>query len=112
MIDRDGDHSLGSVPPWPALDPIAFVVGYDDPGIPEYARTPLVLGKTYYWCIDEFDGTDTWPGEVWSFTVMPKKAWGPNPADGDIVPDSGTMTWNLGDFDTTGAVMDYDVYIG
>ncbi|MHC4744490.1 MAG: LamG domain-containing protein, partial [Planctomycetota bacterium] len=111
--DRSSEHSLGSVPPWPALSEHAFVVGYDDPGIPEYARPPLVGGKTYYWCIDEFDGTDTWPGKVWSFTVMPKQAWGPTPADGEeLVPPGGTMTWNLGDQDPTGYSLSYHVYIG
>jgi hypothetical protein len=29
----------------------------------------LELGKTYYWRIDEFDGRDTYKGDVWSFTV-------------------------------------------
>jgi hypothetical protein len=53
VIDRLSSRSLGSVPPWPAVTETGFVVGYDDPGIPEYARTPLVAGKTYYWCIDE-----------------------------------------------------------
>jgi len=67
VIDRDGAHSLGSIPPWPS--PTAFVVGYDDPCIPAFARVPLVPGTTYYWCIDEFDGIDTWPGNVWSFTT-------------------------------------------
>ena len=29
----------------------------------------LELGKTYYWRIDEFDGRETYKGDVWSFTV-------------------------------------------
>ena len=28
----------------------------------------LVEGQTYYWRVDEFDGTTTWQGDVWSFT--------------------------------------------
>ncbi|MBN2272260.1 MAG: hypothetical protein JXN61_16740, partial [Sedimentisphaerales bacterium] len=34
VIDRDPDHCLGSVPPWPEISDTAFVVGYDWPGIP------------------------------------------------------------------------------
>ena len=34
-----------------------------------YAPGLLELGKTYYWRIDEFDGTSTYKGNVWSFTV-------------------------------------------
>jgi hypothetical protein len=29
----------------------------------------LELGKTYYWRVDEFDGRETYKGDVWSFTV-------------------------------------------
>ncbi|MHC4744407.1 MAG: LamG-like jellyroll fold domain-containing protein, partial [Planctomycetota bacterium] len=109
VIGRLASRSLGSVPPWPT----GFVVGYDDPGIPEYARTPLVYGKTYYWCVDAFDGTDTHPGEVWSFTVMPKVAWDPYPEDGDtLIPSDVTATWKLGDQDTEGKLLSYDVYLG
>jgi len=31
----------------------------------------LESGTTYYWKVDEFDGTDTYTGEVWSFTTIP-----------------------------------------
>jgi len=34
-----------------------------------YTPGLLELGKTYYWRIDEFDGTATYKGNVWSFTV-------------------------------------------
>jgi hypothetical protein len=29
----------------------------------------LQRNTTYYWCVDEFDGTTTYTGEVWSFTT-------------------------------------------
>ena len=78
-------------------------MGYDDPAIVEYARAPLVRGTTYYWAIDEFNGTETYPGDVWRWTVMPEQAWGPDPYDGEgLVSTAGTMTWNLGDLDPTG----------
>ncbi|MHC4740413.1 MAG: LamG domain-containing protein, partial [Planctomycetota bacterium] len=113
VVDRLPSRSLGSVPPWPAVSPTAFVVGYDDPGIPEYARAPLVPGTTYYWCIDTDDGSRIWPGPVWSFTPIPKEAWGPYPADGALyIHTDVTATWNLGDLDPTGYSLSYDVYIG
>ncbi|MCJ7655895.1 MAG: hypothetical protein MUO97_11485 [Dehalococcoidia bacterium] len=31
----------------------------------------LESGKTYYWRVDEFDGTAIYTGDLWSFTTMP-----------------------------------------
>ncbi|MBN2270935.1 MAG: hypothetical protein JXN61_09995 [Sedimentisphaerales bacterium] len=120
VIDRDPSYCLGSVPPWPAIDPDAFVVGYDDPGIPEFARAPLIAGRTYYWCIDAFDWAgpgrpDVWMGDIWNFTVMPKEAWGPSPEDDahDVLAAPNlTFCWSLGDVDTEGYDVSYDVYYG
>ena len=39
-----------------------------------YDPGTLELGKTYYWRIDEFAGTTTHKGPVWSFTTMPEIA--------------------------------------
>jgi hypothetical protein len=36
---------------------------------PNYAPGPLERKTTYYWRIDEYDGTDTHTGDVWSFTT-------------------------------------------
>jgi hypothetical protein len=42
-------------------------------GFPQSATTftpgPLEWVKTYYWRVDEFDGVDTYKGNVWSFTT-------------------------------------------
>jgi len=38
-------------------------------GTTTYSPGFLELGKTYYWRVDEFDGRDTYKGDVWSFTV-------------------------------------------
>ncbi|MHC4743674.1 MAG: LamG-like jellyroll fold domain-containing protein, partial [Planctomycetota bacterium] len=113
--DRDPAHCLGSVPPWPLHSPTAFVVGCDDPGIPEYARAPLVPGKTYYWCIDEFDGIDTWPGGVWNFIVVPQHASNPTPPEGavGVEPEpSVTLSWDYIDLDAVGYSVKYDLYYG
>ena len=120
VIDRNLMFSLGSVPPWPAIDPDAFVVGYDDPGIPEFARAPLIAGRTYYWCIDAIasggaGGPDVWMGDIWNFTVMPKEAWNPSPEDRaqDVMANPNlTFRWSLGDIDTEGYDISYDVYYG
>jgi len=36
-----------------------------------YTPEPLELDKTYYWRIDEFDGDETYNGDVWSFKTLP-----------------------------------------
>jgi hypothetical protein len=44
----------------------------------------LVPGTTYYWRIDEVNSADPnspWKGDVWSFTVPPRKAYNPGPPD-------------------------------
>jgi len=94
--------------------PTQYYVGYDYETTPEFARAPLVRGKTYYWAIDEFDGSNIWPGRVWSFTVMPEKAWDPNPFDGreHVMADPDvTLTWKQGDVDEGGSVA-YNVFYG
>ena len=93
-----------------------YYVGFDDPcNIPAHAREPLVRGKTYYWVIDEFDGSTIWPGMVWSFTVMPEKAWDPNPADGETLvvgAPQANLSWKLGDTSAYSGAVSYDVYYG
>jgi hypothetical protein len=60
----------------------------------------LVPGATYYWRIDEVNDTEPdspWKGNVWSFTVPPKTAYWPDPADGaeSVDPDVG-LSWTGG----------------
>jgi hypothetical protein len=45
----------------------------DGTGVPlaTYKPSGLEPGKTYYWRIDEYDGTATYKGDVWSFKTMP-----------------------------------------
>jgi hypothetical protein len=84
-----------------------FVVGF--PGFPY--PDGLVHGTTYYWRIDEVNDADPdspWKGSVWSFTVPPKTAFRPVPADGAkfIEPDV-KLGWMAG-FDT----ILHNVYFG
>ena len=72
-----------------------FVVGF--PGFPY--PDGLTPGTTYYWRIDgvEADGTTKHKGEVWSFTVPPKTAYLPDPADGAQSVDSDpVLGWTPG----------------
>ncbi len=59
----------------------------------------LVLGTTYYWRIDEVEanGTTKYKGDIWSFTVPPKEAYNPVPADGaEAVPLDAKLSWASG----------------
>ena len=73
-----------------------FVVGF--PGYPY--PDGLVPGITYYWRIDEVNEADPnspWKGPVWSFTVPPKTAYDPVPADGaEFVDLDTTLSWTAG----------------
>jgi hypothetical protein len=70
-------------------------------GFPGYAYPDgLVPGTTYYWRIDEVeaDGTTKHKGNVWSFSIPPKTAYNPDPADGaeSVGPDNVTLRWIAG----------------
>ncbi|MBW7988904.1 MAG: LamG domain-containing protein [Planctomycetes bacterium] len=76
------------------------------------ARSPyhLVPGTTYYWRIDEVeaDGTTIHKGDIWSFTISPKTAYGPDPPNGAIYVDPSTeLSWEAG----FGAML-HTVYFG
>ncbi|MBN2183445.1 MAG: LamG domain-containing protein [Sedimentisphaerales bacterium] len=36
-----------------------------------YTPAPLVKETVYYWRVDEYDGTETHKGDIWSFTTIP-----------------------------------------
>jgi len=60
----------------------------------------LVPGTTYYWRIDEVNDLDPnspWKGNVWSFTVPPRTAYEPNPADGaKFIDPNADLSWTAG----------------
>ena len=73
----------------------SYVVGF--PGYP-YPEG-LVPGTTYFWRIDEVeaDGVTKYKGFVWSFSVPPKTAYNPYPADGaESVDPTVKLTWTGG----------------
>jgi hypothetical protein len=73
-----------------------IVVGF--PGFP--IPDGLVPGTTYYWRIDEVNETEPnspWKGNIWSFSVPPKTAYFPVPADGgEFVSVDVSLTWTAG----------------
>ena len=84
-----------------------FVVGF-----PGYAYPDgLVHGTTYYWRIDEVNDLDPnspWVGDVWSFTVPPKTAFDPIPADGaKFIEADVELSWAAG----FGTIL-HNVYLG
>ncbi len=81
-------------------------------GFPGFAYPDgLVPGKTYYWRIDEVNETEPespWKGDIWSFSIAPKTAYDPDPADGaQGVNVDGQLSWTPG----IGAIIHY-VYFG
>ncbi|MHC4533814.1 MAG: LamG-like jellyroll fold domain-containing protein [Planctomycetota bacterium] len=73
-----------------------LVIGF--PGFP--FPDGLVPGTTYYWRVDEVNDTESnspWKGDIWSFSIPPKTAYYPEPADGaEQVNPNGTLTWTEG----------------
>ncbi len=75
---------------------IYFVVGF--PGYPY--PDGLVPDTTYYWRVDEVNETEPnspWKGNVWSFSIPPKTAYFPEPADGaEGVETNVKLSWTAG----------------
>ncbi|MHC4432874.1 MAG: PA14 domain-containing protein [Planctomycetota bacterium] len=73
-----------------------YVVGFPGFAFPD----GLVPGTTYYWRIDEVNDSDPnspWRGNIWRFTVPPKKAYEPDPANGaKFVDPEPTLGWTEG----------------
>ncbi|MHC4627562.1 MAG: LamG domain-containing protein, partial [Planctomycetota bacterium] len=72
------------------------VVGF--PGFP--APEGLQPGTTYYWRVDEVNDADPnspWKGDIWSFSIPPRTAYRPSPADGvSFVLSDATLSWTGG----------------
>ncbi|MGB2863843.1 MAG: carbohydrate binding domain-containing protein [Sedimentisphaerales bacterium] len=76
-------------------------------GLASYTPDSLKFAKTYYWRVDEFDGIETYKGEIWSFTTEGAVS-GPNPANGAVgVKPSVTLRWDAG-----AVAASHEVYFG
>ena len=70
-------------------------------GFPGFAYPEgLIPGTTYYWRIDEVNDTEPnspWKGNVWSFSIPPKTAYSPDPADSaEAVDLNADLSWTAG----------------
>ena len=69
---------------------------------------PLAINTTYYWRVDEVNGSNIVKGNIWSFTTQSGKAYNPNPAN--LAQHRGVhavLSWTAG----TGAAS-HNVYFG
>ena len=73
-----------------------FVAGF--PGFP--FPDGLVPGTTYYWRVDEVNDAEPnspWKGDVWSFSIPPKTAYNPVPANSaEAVDPNAELSWTAG----------------
>jgi len=100
--DGTGDTFRGNL----GLDTTFYIAGF--PGYPY--ENGLVNGTTYYWRIDEVNDAEPnspWKGDVWSFTIPPKSAYEPAPAEGvESVDLNVELSWTPG----FGAKLHYIVF--
>jgi len=76
-------------------------------GTTTYNPGSLRLAKTYYWRVDEFDGTERHKGEVWTFTTEGAVS-GPRPTSGAVdVKPSVILRWDAG-----AVAASHEVYFG
>jgi hypothetical protein len=84
-----------------------IVAGFPGMPIPD----GLVPGTTYYWRIDEVNDAEPnspWKGDIWSFSIPPKTAYFPEPANGaESVDLNVQLSWTPG----FGAIL-HNVYFG
>ena len=72
-----------------------------------YNPGPLEQEKVYYWRVDEFDGIDTFKGDVWTFTT-PGAVGNPQPANGATdVGMAPILSWTAAD-----NAASHQVYLG
>jgi hypothetical protein len=73
-----------------------LVVGFPGFAFPD----GLAPGTTYYWRVDEINENEPnspWRGPIWSFTIPPKTAYEPVPANGSLsVPLDTFLSWTAG----------------
>ncbi|MCP4258586.1 MAG: LamG domain-containing protein, partial [Planctomycetes bacterium] len=89
------------------LEEVSNATGGQTQGTTTYTPGPLVMAKTYYWRVDEFDVVETHKGDVWSFTTE-GAVGSPDPVNGaEDVTQMPTLTWVPGVFADT-----HEVYFG
>ena len=92
-----GDVNVGAAGTFQGNQTSALFVA----GFPGFAYPDgLVPGTTYYWRIDEVNVAEPnspWKGPVWSFSIPPRKAYNPSPANGaESIAVNVTLSWTPG----------------
>jgi len=96
--DNFADVNNGAADTFVGNTPQAMqIVGFAGFPIPD----GLVPGTTYYWRIDEVNDANAaspWKGDIWSFSITPRTAFDPIPADGAkfIETEDVTLSWTAG----------------
>ncbi len=77
-----------------------------------YYHLPLLQPtKKYYWRVDEIYDSNTYTGQIWSFTTISSKAWNPVPQNSSSNIEVATvLTFNSGKL--LADPCSHDVYIG
>jgi len=89
------------------FDDVKNATGGDTQGPATYNPDTLELEKVYYWRVDEYDGFDTYKGDIWSFTT-PGAVGNPNPSNGTAdVKMTATLSWAPAD-----SAASHEVYFG
>jgi hypothetical protein len=66
-------------------------------GTTTFSPGPLETEKVYYWRVDEFDGMETYTGDVWAFAT-PGAVADPQPANGAVdVAMATILSWTAAD---------------
>ena len=78
------------------FDDVNNAAGGPPQGLTTYTPGSLKSAKTYYWRVDEFDGTETYKGDVWSFSTEGAIA-NPNPSNDAVdVKQAPILSWTAG----------------
>ena len=89
------------------FDDVNNAAGGSSQGMTTYDPGTLKLSETYYWRIDEFDATDTFKGDVWSF-LTEGAVGSPNPANRAVdVTQTSILSWLPGVFGAS-----HEIYFG
>jgi hypothetical protein len=79
------------------FDDVANATGGTLSGIASVNPGPLESEKVYYWRVDEFDGVETYKGDVWAFTT-PGAVGNSQPANGAVDVQMNTiLSWTAAD---------------
>ena len=106
VASRHADADLGP-PPYPS-PPYTYWFFVGTPVSPD--PRSLVRGTTYYWTVDAEDALgNTFPGEIWEFTIQDFKATLPNPPnEATFVETDVLLSWQPGYY----RIIEHDVFMG